>query len=54
MKMFIKIWQWVSAPFLYNDLDPVKHCKTYNSVGCAHVDGIGCDMETCTFNNIEK
>jgi len=31
--------------------DPVKHCKTYKSQGCSFVDGIGCDMKTCTFKD---
>lgn len=28
-------------------LDPVKHCLVYKSVGCAHVDGMLCDIRTC-------
>ncbi len=28
-------------------LAPVKHCLVYKSVGCAHVDGMLCDMSTC-------
>ena len=27
--------------------DPVKHCEVYRVIGCAHVDGYLCDMETC-------
>lgn len=27
--------------------DPVKHCIVYTKEGCAHVDGILCDMKTC-------
>lgn len=45
--------------FCYNALskkDPVKHCETYKTTGCSHVDGYLCNMDTCTFNkptNIE-
>lgn len=28
--------------------DPVKNCNVYKTVGCAHVDGMLCDMRTCT------
>ena len=28
-------------------LDPVNHCNVYKTVGCAHVDGMLCDMRTC-------
>ena len=27
--------------------DPVKHCLIYKAVGCAHVDGMLCNMKTC-------
>lgn len=27
--------------------DPVKHCEVYRGIGCTHVDGYLCDMETC-------
>jgi hypothetical protein len=27
--------------------DPVRHCKVYKTVGCAHVDGMLCNMKTC-------
>lgn len=27
--------------------DPVKHCEVFKSLGCAHVDGPLCDMQTC-------
>lgn len=27
--------------------DPVKHCNVYRTVGCAHVDGMLCNMQTC-------
>ena len=27
--------------------DPVYHCLVYREIGCAHVDGYLCDMETC-------
>lgn len=28
--------------------DPVKHCPVYKSEGCAHVDGMFCNMSTCS------
>lgn len=28
--------------------DPVKYCNLYKEEGCAHVDGILCDFETCS------
>jgi hypothetical protein len=28
--------------------DPVKHCNLYKEDGCAHVDGILCDFDTCS------
>lgn len=30
----------------YND--PVKSCAVYKLLGCSHVDGMLCEMETCT------
>lgn len=27
--------------------DPVRNCKVYKAVGCAHVDGMLCNMNTC-------
>ena len=27
--------------------DPVRYCEVYRDIGCAHVDGYLCDMETC-------
>ena len=27
--------------------DPVKHCMIHRAVGCAHVDGMLCNMKTC-------
>lgn len=27
--------------------DPVKHCKIHKTIGCAHVDGFLCNVETC-------
>lgn len=32
--------------------DPVKHCKVYRAVGCAHVDGMLCDMQTCNIKAV--
>ena len=27
--------------------DPVRYCEEYRDIGCTHVDGYLCDMETC-------
>ena len=27
--------------------DPVLYCLVYKEIGCTHVDGYLCDMETC-------
>jgi len=27
--------------------DPVHSCDVYKSKGCAHIDGMLCDMKTC-------
>lgn len=31
----------------YRENDPVRSCDVYKTVGCAHVDGMLCDMKTC-------
>jgi len=31
--------------------DPVKHCQTYLTEGCSHVDGIGCKFPRCPFQS---
>lgn len=31
--------------------DPVKHCQTYLTEGCSHVDGIGCNFPRCPFQS---
>lgn len=32
----------------YRDFhDPVKSCEVHKEIGCAHVDGFLCDMQTC-------
>jgi len=28
--------------------DPCKHCSVHREIGCAHVDGILCDFDTCS------
>lgn len=33
--------------FPWSKDDPVRHCKVYKTVGCAHVDGMLCNMKTC-------
>lgn len=27
--------------------DPVRHCQVHRQIGCAHVDGFLCEMNTC-------
>lgn len=29
-------------------MDPVYKCRRYNTVGCAHVDGLLCDFPVCS------
>ena len=29
-------------------LDPAKHCAVYRVAGCAHIDGMLCNVRTCT------
>lgn len=31
--------------------DPVKDCSVYINEGCAHIDGILCDINNCSFIN---
>jgi hypothetical protein len=33
--------------FPWSKDDPVLHCNVYKTVGCAHVDGMLCNMKTC-------
>ena len=37
----------VVREWMRKSADPVKHCNVYRSVGCAHVDGMLCNMRTC-------
>ena len=37
-----------------HDNDPVCHCQVYKTVGCAHVDGMLCDMRTCDIEVVIK
>ena len=32
---------------MHHNANPVKHCQVYRTIGCAHVDGMNCDMRTC-------
>ena len=34
--------------FFSSKNDPVVHCEVYKKEGCAHVDGLLCDMPTCS------
>lgn len=43
----IFIWRMVDRIRLINKKDPVKSCQVYKLVGCAHVGGMLCNMETC-------
>lgn len=42
---FLNILNALRNPF---KKDPVKHCDVYKKEGCAHVDGMLCDMDKCT------
>lgn len=34
--------------------DPAKDCQVFLHAGCAHVDGPGCDMDTCKVRVMES
>lgn len=38
-------YKWVHVEFL--PYDPVKDCEIYKTEGCAHVDGMICNIEEC-------
>jgi hypothetical protein len=40
----LKIVEWL---FMRSKDDPIRHCNVYKSFGCAHVDGMLCNMKTC-------
>jgi len=31
----------------WNKNDPVKHCEVFKTIGCAHIDGMFCNMDNC-------
>lgn len=39
-----KLMQFI---FPWSKDDPVRHCNVYKTVGCAHVDGMLCNLKTC-------
>lgn len=39
--------QLIQLLFPRSKNDPVRHCNVYKTVGCAHVDGMLCNMKTC-------
>lgn len=39
---------------LTDNNDPIAHCEVYKSKGCAHVDGMMCNMKTCTIRESNK
>jgi len=43
--MIKKLWNWIKS---LNTTDPVYHCEVYKEIGCVHIDGYLCDLETCT------
>jgi len=42
--MFETIFGWWRSFF---PPDPVRQCQFHREMGCCHVDGPGCDMQTC-------
>ena len=40
----LKIVEWLLP---WSKDDPARHCAVYKTVGCAHVDGMLCNMKTC-------
>lgn len=41
--MFVRIMR-----MFHSQSDPIKHCTKYRNEGCAHVDGMLCDMLICS------
>ena len=31
--------------------DPLYHCPRYRNYGCTHIDGMFCDLKTCTMKD---
>lgn len=52
---YISVWRKRRRENLHSTMspDPLKYCDTYKQRGCAHVDGPGCDVRTCTINKKE-
>lgn len=46
MKFFL--FRWFDIYYKFKKYDPVKKCEIYKREGCSHVDGIFCDMKTCS------
>lgn len=44
MGIFKRVAEWFR---LVRGRDPVLSCRAYKEMGCAHVDGLFCDMATC-------
>lgn len=38
---------WLKNKFV-DKKDPVESCQVYKDVGCVHVDGMLCQMDTCS------
>jgi len=45
--LILGTWMWCRA----RANDPVYNCKRYVKVGCPHVDGMACDMKTCSIKD---
>jgi hypothetical protein len=43
-KILNKILSW----FRPDKKDPVHYCTVYKNYGCSHIDGLYCDMDTCS------
>lgn len=39
---------WLLLAIVGPEQDPVRHCPVYRNIGCCHVDGYLCELNTCS------
>lgn len=44
----LAIFLWKKSEFDDGKMDPMNHCGVYKKIGCSHVDGIECNMCSCS------
>lgn len=49
---FVLFILWVMLRKRKND--PVYNCERYFHKGCPHVDGLACDLQTCSIKDVVK